>query len=274
MKRIFIVGAPRSGTTLLQSMLSSHSSINSFTESHFFTNNFKSYKKLFYGVKKGINQSVEEFMKENKFDKELIQEWREEKKKTAKQYGKNFIKLLDQYTIHQKNKVWIEKTPAHLYFVPFIHKVCENAQFIHIVRDGKDVAASIYDVANRSPEIWGRRSLEQCVDRWNHDVEVSIKYLSRRNHFGVTYESLVDEPEKILKRLCHQLGIEWESNMLDFSSATSNLVTSKEKWKQNNYKGLTKHNRLNKLSHDQKEYVSKYINMNLYTKFSNLVDLE
>ena len=40
-QRIFVVGAPRSGTTLVQGLLAAHSSLTSFTESHFFSRHFK-----------------------------------------------------------------------------------------------------------------------------------------------------------------------------------------------------------------------------------------
>ncbi len=39
--RIFVVGAPRSGTTLVQSLIASHSQVTSFTESHFFSRHFE-----------------------------------------------------------------------------------------------------------------------------------------------------------------------------------------------------------------------------------------
>ena len=45
-RRIFVVGVPRSGTTLVQSLLAAHSQVTSFTESHFFSRYFRALPRL------------------------------------------------------------------------------------------------------------------------------------------------------------------------------------------------------------------------------------
>ena len=64
--RVFLVGVPRSGTTLLQSMLAAHPDIASFTESHFFSMHFR-YSKAAqrYELTQDPTDRVHKFLEEN-----------------------------------------------------------------------------------------------------------------------------------------------------------------------------------------------------------------
>lgn len=267
MKRIFIVGCPRSGTTLLQSMLAAHPDLISFTESHFFTRGFIHLrpKNIFYLPRNNIEIQLLTFLRENNIDVELPNILSSSKIKSAGYWRNLFIKLLDTHASHSLYKGWIEKTPAHLHHIRFISRQTNRVSFIHMFRNGQDVTSSIYDVSNRYPHIWGRRTIEECANRWNRDIKKSLRWIKKENHMGIRYEELITEPESILKQLIYFLKLEWSDSVLNHQHAAKEVVTREEPWKSGNLNKLTASSRYNKLNNEQKFYLEKNLNSYLYT---------
>ena len=73
----------------------------------------------------------------------------------TRQFSRALVEVLDTLTLSQGKEVWIEKTPGHLRFVDQIEKLVSGAKFVHMVRNGEDVVASLYDIGKRYPELWG-----------------------------------------------------------------------------------------------------------------------
>jgi hypothetical protein len=193
-KRIFIVGCPRSGTTLLQSELLKHNEIISFPESHFFSRSFlgkraNQYPTLYsnYALFKWIKSIKENsiFLKfKIAFSRDAV--------------VKNFISQLDSYTMKKNKSIWIEKTPNHLYVISVIEKYIPDAIFIHIIRDGKDTVASLYEATNKYTEHWHQQyTVSEAVERYNHDIAITEKYIDKRNHLIIKYEDLIIDKESI-----------------------------------------------------------------------------
>lgn len=235
--RIFIVGCPRSGTTLLQSLLTAHPQIASFPESHFF-------KYLVFNQRRwrftlgalGIapvtaKQRFEEFLDE--IDQKKMQYHLPKFAIFAHQYAQAFINLLDLLTTQQGKNIWLEKTPGHLRYIDYIEKFVPGIKFIHILRNGADVVASMHEVTHKHPQIWGgARNIDQCVDRWVEDVRISHSYSHKPNHILIRYEQLVEKPQLILKELCEFIGTEFNETMLeDYSAAAKQVVLKNETWK-------------------------------------------
>lgn len=234
--RYFIVGCPRSGTTLLQSLLSSHSVINSFPESHFFCNLFGDYepKRRMLGIaSRRIYPRIKEFLKEsghrevdNYLPKSLV---------FADQYTKFFVHLLDRLTLEKGKKIWIEKTPPHLHYIDYIERKVPDARFIHIVRNGTDVVTSIYDLRNRYPDIWDgqKKQISDCVERWIEDIKITLKHIDKPNHYCVRYESLISSTEAELQKLCQFMQLSFEPSMLtQYSNQARKVSLSRETWKE------------------------------------------
>ncbi len=234
--RYFIVGCPRSGTTLLQSLLASHSTVNSFPESHFFCNLFGDYepKRRMLGIaSRRIYPRIQEFLKElgqenqnNYLPRNLI---------FANQYTSFFIHLLDRLTIEKSKKIWIEKTPPHLHYIDYIEQKVVGACFIHIVRNGADVAASIYDLRNRYPSIWdgNKNQISDCINRWIEDFKITLKHIEKPNHYCIRYENLITNTESELVKLCQFMKLQFEPKMLTgYSYQAKKVSLSKETWKE------------------------------------------
>ena len=223
-RRIFIVGVPRSGTTLVQSLLAAHSETTSFTESHFFDRHFALLPSgLGPVLVRDPAPSVQTFMIENNEQPCEASEWFEERRRWSlgfapfrplhtREAARRLVDLFDQLALRRQRSSWIEKTPRHLRYTPFLDSISEpRPSIVHVVRDGLEVVASL----NEASESWERHyDLDTCVDRWNTDVEFSLnRIIAPRNHV-VFYEELTADPEATLKRLFEELDLSWEPEVL------------------------------------------------------------
>jgi hypothetical protein len=150
-----------------------------------------------------------------------------------KGFTRAFIQTLDNKAAVQGASGWLEKTPMHLHFISRIQRYIPNAQFIHLIRDGRDVVASMYEVTQKYPEVWGGRSIEQCLKRWTGDIERTRRYVGKPGHHVVRYRDIVTDPEETLRRLCRVLEISFSSNMIRKYSAQAEKVSgASESWKE------------------------------------------
>jgi hypothetical protein len=144
------------------------------------------------------------------------------------------VSILDRLAQDQGRPIWLEKTPLHLGYVDLIERVIPQVRFIHILREGPDAVASLYDATQQFPDPWRRiyPTLDHCIDQWNHCVELSSRYAGLPRHFLVRYEDLVSEPQSTLRRLCRFMGLEFEAEMLDdYGPASERLIRETEPWK-------------------------------------------
>lgn len=233
-ERIFLVGCPRSGTTLLQSLLAANSKVLSFPETHFFGHLFYSRKLLsILGI---ANWRAR--LRWIQFLKEIgHQEMQSKLPKYAvfvRQFSKAYIDVLDTLTLNQGKEIWVEKTPGNLHYIEKIEKLVTSAKFVHIIRNGTDVVASLYEVTNEYPEVWGENgwSVEQCISRWIQDIQLSLSYSSKENHTLVSYEKLVAEPRPVLMSLCKSINISFEEQMIsNYSQVSKQVILENEPWK-------------------------------------------
>lgn len=233
-ERIFLVGCPRSGTTLLQSLLAANSKVLSFPETHFFGH-------LFYSRKLLSSLGIANWRARSRwiqFLKEMgHQELQGELPKFpifVRQFSRAYVGVLDTLTLNQGKTIWVEKTPGNLHYIEKIEKLVSGAKFVHIIRNGADVVASLYEVTNQYPEVWGRNgwSVEKCISRWIKDIQLSVGYSSRENHTLVSYEKLIAEPKPVLMNLCKVLNIPFEEQMIsNYSQASKQVILENEPWK-------------------------------------------
>jgi len=224
---IFLVGCPRSGTTLLQSLLAAHPKIASFPESKFFQFLVPEYepRRLALGIaSRRIRPQLKKF-----FDEVGHPEMLEQFPKTAfiGQYARKFIKILDFLTEEQGKSMWLEKSPQHVFYLEYIEKFVRGAKVIHLLRSGADVVASLYEVTQKYPKSWGGASwdIDLCLERWIRAVNLSLRYLDQPNHFIVRYEQLLEDPRVVLRQLCEFIGVEWDETILTNYSVVSERLT-------------------------------------------------
>lgn len=141
----------------------------------------------------------------------------------------------------------LEKTPRHLHYISSIEKAGSKNKFLHILRDGPSVVASLHLATKRYPEQWsGERSVKKCISWWNNSIKASLKYREKSDHFFVVYAQLLNEPETVLKAISNFLDLEYEEAMTQEYHQTADSLTKKEEeWKVKNQKqSLTKSNKL------------------------------
>jgi hypothetical protein len=232
-KRIFLVGCPRSGTTLLQSLLTAHPQITSFPESHFFRYLVPyDLKRYWLGIApEKARTRFKAFLKE--IDREDLVSYLSDFPIFQYQYIQAFLRILDTITQEQEKSIWIEKTPGHVRNIDYIKKHIQEAKFIHIVRNGPDVVASLYEVTHKYPEIWrGAWNIDRCITQWIEDVQISLNYQNQADHILVQYEHLVENPRLIIKKITDFLDVSFDEIILEkYMTKTQNIVLENEPWK-------------------------------------------
>jgi len=197
---IFIGGSGSSGTTLVQTIINSHPNIFCGSELNLFNN------ALFYSYSFPMTESIFK----QKLDVELIL-FRE----SLLRYGfsvdeicefaatsQSFKEFCDKIIIHSLNSsskaLWAEKSPANCRYIDQILYTYPNAKYIHIVRDGRDVALSL------EKRGW---SYHHSVMRWIYDSMCGTQYRGREFYYEIRYEDLVSNQRKSITNLFYFLGL-------------------------------------------------------------------
>lgn len=240
-KRIFVVGCPRSGTTLLQSILLTDPSIMSFPESHFFVNLFKGRSQLRKRFNLASPYSRPGF-------ETFISEAGHPEMKTSlprhglslRQHTRAFTQTLDAIAKQHHKFIWIEKTPDHVKFIDFIETHVSDARFIHIVRHGPDVVASLYDVTHKYPLEWeGPWDIDRCLRKWMTSVTNTYRHRDKPNHLMVSYTNLVQDPALASQRLGHFIGANLApASLAHRQGIFKKIALQREPWKANSGKAI------------------------------------
>lgn len=258
LKRIFIVGCPRSGTTYLQSLMASHPDLVSYPETHFWelTVPEKTGYRLLKVYTSREKRMVRDYLEKYSYPVETLEKFGA-CYLSYKGWSRALGTLLDELVPGEK-KGWVEKTPRHLHYIPFIQESIPRATFIHMLREGKDVVASMYEVSRKYPEHWnGARSIEKCVDRWIEDIRLSRQYVGKANHCFVRYENLIKSTRSELRRLCGSIGLSYSEHMMEeYREEARDLIGREEAWKASNIHGRKRENKFKRIfSEEEQEYI-------------------
>jgi hypothetical protein len=157
-----------------------------------------------------------------------------------------FVEILDRVTLDQGKTVWIEKSPEHIAYIDLIERCLGPMNFIHIVRNGPDVVASMMDVSRQHPKshwktYWG--TLDQCIAQWNEAMRITRTHIHEPRHHIVAYERLVDDTARVVADVCDFLRIPYEEAMLQgYATAASQLVRNKTAWQAKVFQPIHKTN--------------------------------
>ena len=240
-QRAFIVGCPRSGTTLLQGMLAAHPRICSFPETHFFGAAFPLNplrRHLVWpalGGRRCLTHWLRTLRREDLLPLARLP-WH------TRDYARGFVAVLDQLAREAGAPWWVEKTPDHFRRVEHIQAAMPDARFIHLVRDGVETVCSLHQASQRDPRAWHARwrwlgkgmTWTDCIERWNTAVEVADRWAGDPRHAIVLYDVLVAEPERVARALAAFLDIPYDPSMLRPEQSFDRIVIKAEPWKVNN----------------------------------------
>lgn len=143
------------------------------------------------------------------------------------------VNFLDRLTLEQDKNIWVEKTPRHFKYADILLRYIPASHLVHILRDGRDVVASIYLRAIRHPDKFDKQmNLEYGVRLWNEAVQKAFAFKDLADHSTLIYEDLTRDPETVLRALCSKIGIPFDSQMLQMAH-DSYFILGQETWKQN-----------------------------------------
>lgn len=204
--RIFVVGCPRSGTTLVQTLLASHPRLVTLPETHFFAELPHRWRvgRLLGVASSSARGRLREIASSLDIDASHETGWL----RTVGALSRDFAALLDRYARREGSGGWLEKTPYHLHRMAMIADHVTGARFCHVLRRGPQTVASLYAETQRNPESWGgARGIEQCVGRWLDDAERSLSCVGDPAHVHVSYHELVEDPAAVVEEAWERLGL-------------------------------------------------------------------
>lgn len=204
---IFIGGLFKSGTTLLRAMVGNHSRIASGLETYWFDVNWDAHQ--------GQNgEPIEVYFKRLAKFYDLPEEDVLEMGRNAANIHDFLNRLLGTYARTTGKLRWAEKTPGNVCHMDRIFSGWPEARVLHIIRDPKDVLASLRE-SNKwdQPEIFAEK---WCAFLPRVEAARKAGLLNKQNYFEVRYESLVSHPEPETRRILDFLGEPWESAVADF----------------------------------------------------------
>jgi hypothetical protein len=213
---IFVVGCPRSGTTLLRLMLDAHPHLAIPPESHFIPQVARVRSRYERGGGFDAERMARQVFAGIRFqDWHLPQEAvlaaiRERRPRDlAGAVECFFVAYADA---HGKPR-WGDKTPGYSIELPLLSQLFPDARFVHLIRDGRDVAVSLMEVP-RPP-----RSFAEAAQVWAFRVAKGRRDgepLGPDRYLELRYESLVDDPETALKAICAIADLDYGPSMLEY----------------------------------------------------------
>jgi hypothetical protein len=226
---IFIVGAPRSGTTLLQSMLCAHGAIYSAPETSFFSRIIPRLGSAYADPRQMVSGDDIEtttadfaFMTGIKIDlRSAVAEGA-----TIRDAFEGLMGLFNG----EGKKIWAEKTTLHAKSMLAIQRFYPRARFLHVIRDPVDSVGSMMSLKPTSItdyRIGYISSYRGPAELWTACASSALLYPDRESVSHIFYEDLLRDPEAILTGVCEFLGLGFEPAMLaSFHRSAEKLLSS------------------------------------------------
>jgi hypothetical protein len=205
---IVLGGCGRSGTTLLRMMLDSHRRICCGPESSLFRRRAIDPRWLAdrFGFSHGEVRAIYDVAESRPA----------------------FIEGFAALCMQKAGKArWAEKTPRNIGRIADIFRWFPGARFVHVLRDGRDVACSLrthprHKVVDGKLVPTGiRRPIAGCARRWVRDIEGSRRWWADPRFLTVRYEDLVLDPRAALGQVMTFIGEAWDDAMLAHAAADS-----------------------------------------------------
>lgn len=231
---VFVVGCPRSGTTLLQRMLDNHPDLAVANDSHFIP---LAVRDVPVGVDPPLTAELVEWVRTYRrfYRLGLTDEQVDEAATCATTYAGFVGALYSTYARVRGKRLGGEKTPDYVKRLPRLHGLFPGARYIHIIRDGRDVALSALEWATEGKgpgklALWDDEPVAVCALWWS-----SMVVLGRRDgaalgpavYREVGYERLVDDPKSQLAELAAFLDVPDSPSMANFHEGRTRPATGR-----------------------------------------------
>ena len=230
---IFVAGPPRSGTTLIQLLISAHENIYTLPETHFFT-----YVKDVVGdeydkeyvpaILQALSQKPGIIFNKLSFDK--INKCIE---KTGINDGNVLNCIIQEFkTVNELDGTrWLEKTPRHILKLEKIEQFWPDARIIVVVRDPRGAISSFHSKREFPSKYSRYMDLFKRIDAWKACIAAMNN--TKTKYKQIRYESFIADPQHTLEDLMVYVGEKQQAHQLtkfsdNFSTATLKSETHKQ----------------------------------------------
>lgn len=214
-----IVGAPRSGTTLFRFMLDAHSRMAIPPETGFLP--------ALAALRKEAPDSIDAFMATVSRTPVDMPTWPDFMLDAAELRGR--VAALDTFNLSEATRCFYElyaarfkksrygeKSPLYCHTMPAIESLLPEAAFIHVIRDGRDVALSL-----RRMWFSPGNDIKTLAGYWQSCVQAARFSRSRvRRYLEIRYEDLILDTRRVLQEACAYLDLPYEASMEDYYLGT------------------------------------------------------
>lgn len=225
----FFVGCGRSGTTLLRAMFDSHPDLAVPDEVSFVIRLARPHYALRYGWPRRFDAGrAADLVVANG-------SWRRWGIPPAEgraalvddpapaSFAETVRRAFAGWAAHEGKPRYADKTPMHVLHLRRLARMFPEARFVHLVRDGRDVALSYRSVA------WGPSTVEDAALLWRRRVGAGRRAgrrLGPGRYREVRYEDLVAEPERVARELCAFLDLAWDGAMLRYPARAAEVIAA------------------------------------------------
>jgi len=209
---IFIVGAARSGTTLLSTIISAHSLVAIPYESYFLIQYYPRRQDYDFTSDREKRRLLKSILAER-----IMRRWDEPigvddvNLDQCHSFRDVVAGIFSAYARKKGKPIWGDKTPGYTDQLHIVTDLFPEARVVHVLRDGRDVALS------HMKTTWGRQDLVSGLRYWKDIVSVGRKLgrmMSPSSYYEVFYERLCADPVEVANDVCNFLGIEFEPAMI------------------------------------------------------------
>ena len=233
---LFIVGSGRSGTTLLRSILAAGGEVAIPVETHILHSlpvKFVMFNGLGWeDLCRLVIATFESHPDFYKWEINLAPVY--QKVIPLEKKNRSLARIIDEIFWEYASQkfpealFWGDQSPINTFYWKNIARVFPHARYIHMLRDGRDVCASLVDR-------YGEDYLPGAVQRWKNSIKhtTDIRKSTGSRYLEIKYEHLVTDPDTALDEICKFLGIQFQPQMLDFYKKSSTIENRYDSFHQN-----------------------------------------
>jgi hypothetical protein len=206
----FIVGVARSGTTLLRLMLDAHPEMAIPPETHFIPKLVKACEEP-GDARERVFELLTTHRRWPDFQLDAGELRRRLDRTEPFGAGDALRAFYGLYAEQQGKPRWGDKSPSYVRRMRRVASALPEAHFVHLVRDGRDVALSQVEVDFGPDEVTG------AAEDWVNGIGKARRQARRLRHYmELRYEDLVADPEPALRRVCEFVELRWDPAMLAY----------------------------------------------------------